>query len=193
MSRTGFIQNELDLKLLVLYIMDRAVAPITFLQLLDLALCDAGVDYFSLTEAVDHLTRTEHLKLDGELYSITEKGRRNIEICQSSLPYSVRLRCDENLVKLNDALMRQAQVQTGLQPNEDGTCTVRLYLADEAGPLMELKLISPSLTQGQTLTSKFQQAPEAIYHEIMALLIRHSEEEPEAPKDAATPDKDNET
>lgn len=193
MSRTGFIQNELDLKLLVLYIMDRAVAPITFLQLLDLALCDAGVDYFSLTEAVDHLTQTEHLKLDGELYSITEKGRRNIEICQSSLPYSVRLRCDENLVKLNDALMRQAQVQTGLQPNEDGTCTVRLYLADEAGPLMELKLISPSLAQGQTLTSKFQQAPEAIYHEIMALLIRHSEEEPEAPKDAAKPDANNET
>ncbi len=193
MSRTGFIQNELDLKLLVLYIMDRAVAPITFLQLLDLALCDAGVDYFSLTEAVDHLTQTEHLKLDGELYSITEKGQRNIEICQSSLPYSVRLRCDENLVKLNDALMRQAQVQTGLQPNEDGTCTVRLYLADEAGPLMELKLISPSLAQGQTLTSKFQQAPEAIYHEIMALLIRHSEEEPEAPKDAATPDENNET
>ena len=177
MSRTGFIQNEMDLKLLVLYIMDRAVAPITFLQLLDLALCDAGVDYFSLTEAVNHLTETEHLSLNGELYSITDKGRRNIEICQSSLPYSVRLRCDENLVKLNDALMRQAQVQTGLQPNEDGTCTVRLYLADEAGPLMELKLISPSLAQGQTLTSKFQQSPEAIYHEIMALLVRHSQEE----------------
>ena len=149
MSRTGFIQNEMDLKLLVLYIMDRAVAPITFLQLLDLALCDAGVDYFSLTEAVNHLTETEHLSLNGELYSITEKGRRNIEICQSSLPYSVRLRCDENLVKLNDALMRQAQVQTGLQPNEDGTCTVRLYLADEAGPLMELKLISPLWPRGR--------------------------------------------
>ena len=29
MSRTGFIQNELDLKLLVLYIMARAAAPIT--------------------------------------------------------------------------------------------------------------------------------------------------------------------
>ena len=58
MSRTGFIQNELDLKLLVLYIMARAAAPITFLQLLDLALCDAGVDYFSLTEAVNHLVET---------------------------------------------------------------------------------------------------------------------------------------
>ena len=67
MSRTGFIQNELDLKLLVLYIMARAAAPITFLQLLDLALCDAGVDYFSLTEAVNHLVETEHLAQEGPL------------------------------------------------------------------------------------------------------------------------------
>ena len=69
MSRTGFIQNELDLKLLVLYIMTRAAAPITFLQLLDLALCDAGVDYFSLTEAVNHLVETEHLTQEGDLYT----------------------------------------------------------------------------------------------------------------------------
>ena len=86
MARTGFIQSELDLKLLVLYIMARTVAPITFLQLLDLALCDAGVDYFSLTQAVDHLVETEHLLQEGELFSITDKGRRNSEICESSLP-----------------------------------------------------------------------------------------------------------
>ena len=108
MSRTGFIQNELDLKLLVLYIMARAAAPITFLQLLDLALCDAGVDYFSLTEAVNHLVETEHLAQEGDLYSITDKGRRNSEICESSLPYSIRMRCDENLVRLNDVLKRAA-------------------------------------------------------------------------------------
>ena len=55
MARMGFIQDEMDLKLLVLYIMARIAAPITFLQLLELALCDAGVDYFSLTQAVEHL------------------------------------------------------------------------------------------------------------------------------------------
>ena len=75
MSRTGFIQNELDLKLLVLYIMARAAAPITFLQLLDLALCDAGVDYFSLTEAVNHLVETEHLAQEGGLYSTARSAR----------------------------------------------------------------------------------------------------------------------
>ena len=172
MSRTGFIQNELDLKLLVLYIMARAAAPITFLQLLDLALCDAGVDYFSLTEAVNHLVETEHLAQEGDLYSITDKGRRNSEICESSLPYSIRMRCDENLVRLNDVLKRAALVQTDLKPNGDGTCTVRLFFSDDSGPLMDLKLLSPSLRQGPLLSARFHDTPESIYHDIMALLGR---------------------
>ena len=85
MARMGFIQDEMDLKLLVLYIMARIAAPITFLQLLELALCDAGVDYFSLTQAVEHLVETEHLSREGERYAITEKGRCNSEICESRL------------------------------------------------------------------------------------------------------------
>ena len=170
MARTGFIQNELDLKLLVLYIMARAAAPITFLQLLDVALCDAGVDYFSLTEVVGQLVETGHLEQDGELYAITEKGRRNSEICESSLPYSVRMHCDDNLVKLNAVLRRAALVQTDLTPNGDGTCQARLYLADDSGPLMELKVLYPSLDQGQDLIRRFQEAPEALYHQIMGLL-----------------------
>ena len=117
MARTGFIQNELDLKLLVLYIMSRTAAPVTFNQLLDVALCDAGVDYFSLTEVVGHLVETGHLEQNGQVYAITEKGRRNSEICESSLPYSVRMHCDENLGKLNGALKRAAQVQTGVEPH----------------------------------------------------------------------------
>ncbi len=179
MARTGFIQNELDVKLLVLYIMARTAGPITFLQLLDVALCDAGVDYFSLTQAVGHLVETGHLEQEGELYAITEKGRRNSEICESSLPYSVRMHCDENLVKLNDVLRRAALVQTGLVPNGDGTCTVRLYLADDSGPLMELKVLYPSQKQGQALTARFQEEPEALYHKIMALLGEQAGDEKE--------------
>ena len=172
MARMGFIQDEMDLKLLVLYIMARIAAPITFLQLLELALCDAAVDYYSLTQAVEHLVETEHLSREGERYAITEKGRRNSEICESSLPYSVRMRCDENLVRLNDVLKRAALVQTDLKPNEDGTCTVRLFFSDDSGPLMDLKLLSPSLRQGQLLAARFHDTPEAIYHDIMALLGR---------------------
>lgn len=172
MARVGFIQDELDLKLLVLYIMSRVAAPITFLQLFELALCDAGVDYFSLTQAVNHLVETEHLTLEEERYAITEKGRHNSEICQSSLPFSVRRRCDENLVKVNDALRREQQVQSSITPHDDGTCTVRLYFADDSGPLMELKILAPTAARGDELAARFKKVPEQFYHQIMSTLDR---------------------
>lgn len=177
MARMGFIQDEMDLKLLVLYIMARIAAPITFLQLLELALCDAGVDYFSLTQAVEHLVETEHLSREGERYAITEKGRRNSEICESSLPYSVRRRFDDNLVRVNETLMREQQVQGEVLPNPDGTCTVRLRLADDSGPLLELSLLMPAAGQGERAAARFKQAPEQLYHQLVQLLSVPEERE----------------
>ena len=177
MARTGFIQNELDLKLLVLYIMSRTAAPVTFNQLLDVALCDAGVDYFSLTEVVGHLVETGHLEQTGQVYAITEKGRRNSEICESSLPYSVRRRCDDNLVRVTETLMREQQVQGEVLPNPDGTCTVRLRLADDSGPLLELSLLMPAAGQGERAAARFKQAPEQLYHQLVQLLSVPEERE----------------
>lgn len=167
MARVGFIQDELDLKLLVLYIMARVAAPITFFQLLDLALCDAGVDYFSLTQAVTHLVETGHLTLEDERYSITEKGRSNSQICESSLPYSVRRHCAENLVKVNDALRREQQIQASITPNPDGTCTVHLSFSDDNGPLLDMNFISPTCARADALVSRFKKKPEQMYHKIM--------------------------
>lgn len=166
----GFIQNELDLKLLVLYIMARVAQPVTFPQLLELALCDAGVDYFSLTQAVDHMVATGQLAKDGERYSITEKGKRNSEICQSSLPYSVRMHCDENLVKANDALRREAQVQSFVQDREDGTCTLTLHFSDSASPLLNLSLLVPDRAMALSMAETFRADPASVYHGVIALL-----------------------
>jgi len=163
----GFIQSELDLKLLVLYIMSRVAGPVTFLQLLELALCDEGVDYFSLTEAVGHMVETGQLERDQEQrYSITEKGRRNSEICESSLPYSVRMHCDENLVRVNDAIRRQAQVQADVSDNEDGT------------PLLQLELLTPSRPQAAAMAHRFQSDPTALYYHIVTLLTKPAEPKP---------------
>ena len=170
MPPIGFIQDDLDLKLLVLYIMDRAAGPITFLQLFELALCDAGVDYFSLTQAVEHMVATGQLTREEDRYAITEKGRRNSQICQDSLPFSVRRRCDENLSALNQALCRQEQVQADLLPNQDGTCLVRLFLADGEGVLMETKLFAPTREAGEAMARRYQEQPEKLYQRLMEFL-----------------------
>lgn len=171
MAPIGYIQSDLDLKLLVLYIMDRAAAPITFNQLLELAFCDAGVDYFSLTQAVSHLVETEHLSLTKERYAITEKGRRNCRICAETLPFSVRRRCDENLITVNEHLRREAQIRGELLPREDGTFTVRLALDDDAGNLFTLELLTPDQEQGKALIDRFKTGPERMYSRLTELLF----------------------
>ena len=168
MTRMGYIQNDLDLKLLVLYIINRVVAPITFNQLLELALCDAGVDYFSLTQVVNHLVETEHLTAQDDRYEITEKGRHNCKICEETLPFSVRRRCDENLVAVNEQLQREAQIHGELIPRQDGTFTVSLALDDDAGNLFRLELLIPSQEQGEALISRFKANPEQFYNTLVS-------------------------
>lgn len=175
MSPIGFIQDDLDLKLLVLYIMDRTAGPITFLQLFELALCDAGVDYFSLTQAVDHMVATGQLTREEDRYSITDKGRRNSQICQSSLPRSVRQHCDDNLIQVNQVLRRESQIRTQIIDREDGAATLCLTLEDNTSPLLHLALFSPNREQAEVWSKTYQADPSALYLNIIKLLEEQHE------------------
>ena len=165
----GFIHDKLEIKFLILYITARVIEPIPFDTVWDLAMCDEGVDYFDFAECLSDLVRTEHLTLSADgLYAITDKGLRNSRICESSLPYSVRLRCDKNQVKAS----------TEKRPN--GTYTVRLELSDDMGSVMDLRLAIPREDMAAMLTERFQKSPERLYGEIMRALMS-SEPEDEAP------------
>ena len=178
MARYGFIHDKLDIKFLILYLMARVVAPIDFPTLTDLTMCDGGVDYFEFAEAVNELVETGHLVLEDDRYAITEKGRRDGAACESSLPYSVRMHCDENLVRVNDAIRRQAQVQADVSDNEDGTCTLHLRLDDVGTPLLQLELLTPSRPQAAAMAHRFQSDPTALYYHIVTLLTKPAEAKP---------------
>mgnify|MGYP002590141719 CR=1 FL=1 len=114
------------------------------------------------------------------LYAITDKGLRNSRICESSLPYSVRLRCDKNLAACNRHLRRKSQVKASTEKRPNGTYTVRLELSDDMGSVMDLRLAIPREDMAAMLTERFQKSPERLYGEIMRALMS-SEPEDEAP------------
>ena len=165
MTARGFIQDKLEIKFLILYLAARVIEPVPFDTLLDLTLCDDAVDYFDFSECLADLVKTEHLTLDEEsgLYAITEKGRRNSEICETSLPYSVRL--------------RKNQVKSSTEPRPNGTFTVSLSLDDDMGSVMDLKLMVPREDMGKILAARFRQAPEKLYSEIIDLLLNRDEDD----------------
>lgn len=178
MAGPGFITDKLEIKFLILYIIARVIEPIPFSTVQDLTMCDDGVDYFDFSECLNDLIKTEHVTLSPDgLYSLTEKGQRNSRICESSLPYSVRLRCDKNIAEWNRKLLRKRQVRSSVEQRRDGVYTVRLSLDDDMGSLMDLRLMVPREDMGKMLSDHFQKSPEATFHKIMNLLLEEAQKE----------------
>ena len=174
---SSFIHDDLQLKMLILYLLNRVIKPITFDQILQMAMyLDKGVDYFSLTQAVAHMVETGQLSRDGDLYLITEKGKRNSAICDENLPYSIRKHCDENLLEINDELKTADQIRTEVQPLEDGTCLLHLWFSDGTSPLLELKLLTSSLSEGNQMALRFRRDPASLYYAVVERLISKEDE-----------------
>ncbi len=172
MAGRGFIHDKLEIKFLILYIAARVIEPIPFETVLDLTMCDDAIDYFDFSECLSELVKTDHLTLSEEgLYAITERGTRNSKICESSLPYSVRLQCDKNIAVWNRKLRRKNQVRATTEQRDNGTYTVRLALDDDMGNMMDLKLMVVREDMAQVVSDRFKNAPEKLYTDIMKLLL----------------------
>lgn len=168
---TGFIRDKLEIKFLILYITARVSEPITLTELQELTMIDSGVNYFSFSECLEDLVSTEHLLVteDG-LYCVTPKGLRNSEICQSSLPYSVRLLADKKLADFNRNLLRRNQVQSSVTPRNNGTFTVQLSLRDDVDSVMDLELMVATEEMARDLAERFRKNPEKLYSGILSAL-----------------------
>lgn len=169
----GFIRGPLDIKLLLLYIMARMAFPVEEAQLLDIALCDDGVDYFGYIDALNSLKSTKHLAENEEgLLYITDKGRANGSICEDEVAYSVRLRCDRSVAALNKELMRRNQIRAKVTSHDDGSVTVRMVLDDDSGNLMTLDMLAPDQLQGERLAKAFKADAAGLYDLILTQLLQ---------------------
>ena len=172
----GFIHGKLDIKLLVLYLTSRLAGPVDFTTLTDLALCDDGVDYFVYAEAVSELVASGHLAQQGQDYTITDKGRRNIAAGESSLSPVIRTRCDRRLAPLNNAIRRRAQVRSQVRQAGD-SWQVQLALDDGEESLFSLSLWAPGQDSAQAMADRFQAHPEQVYNGILGVLLADGKEQ----------------
>ena len=178
MGRVGFIQDKLEIKFLILYVAARLIEPVPFEAMQELTMCDDGIDFFDFSECLSNLVESQHLTLsDDGLYAITEKGLHNGAICESSLPYSVRLRADKNITIYNQKLKRRAQIKSDIQPRPNGTFTVTLaFNDDDDQPLLKMDLMVPKEVMAKELAERFQRNPEQLYSGVLNTLFAEPDE-----------------
>lgn len=172
----GFIRDKLEIKFLILYIAARAAQPLNMAQMQDLTMCDDGIDYFAFSECLNNLVKTEHLRMtEDDCYAITAKGLHNSEICETSLPYSVRMRADKRVAACNKELLREAQVRARVTQRENGTYTVDLSLSDDLDNLMHLEVMVATEAMASDLAARFRKNPEHVYTAVLSALYAAQE------------------
>ena len=172
--RVGFIQDKLDIKILILFIMRRLPEPVTFETLSELSLCDEGISYFDFAECVNDLVETGHIKTDGHTYAITEKGITNSEITENSIPFSVRLKAEKNAADARVAQSRGSLITASHTIRRKGGYTVDLSMSDGVSDLIELRLYAENESQATSLENGFSKSAETIYNKIINLILEEN-------------------
>lgn len=171
MGRFGFIHEKLDIKILILFILRRLPGEVDPNTLVELCQCDEGIDYFDYSECVAELVETGHIKETETGYTITEKGIKNAELVETSIPYCVRAKAKKLLAPEAARLARLAMI-TAEHSFENGGCFVHLAMNDGTGEIIDLKLLCSGEEQAETIEKNFRRGAENMYLSISELLSK---------------------
>lgn len=170
----GFIKNNFDIKLILLYILSKIEEPVTFEELSYIAQCDENINYFLLKQSIQELLEPDNIVILENCYHITQRGRDNLSTYSGKLPLSIVQQCDISLDILKEEqekrkanLLKEKYVKTELIPNPDTTYLVKLSFSDPHGTLMALNLIALNEKEAKTIAKSFYEEPSVFFHKIM--------------------------
>ena len=170
MERFGFIHEKLDIKILILFILRRLPGVVDPSTLGDLcSQCDDGIGYFDYSDCLSELVTGGNVEEKDGCYAITEKGGRNADAVENSLPYSVRKKASSLLAPVQEKMRRDASIITGHRTDEDG-CTVTLAMGDGKGELIRLSFVCAGEKQAAVIEANFRRDAESYYQRIAEML-----------------------
>ena len=172
MEQHGFIQDMLDVKVLILFVMSKLSYPVPLQKIYELCYQDDKLSYFDVSVAVPDMVRSGHLqKLPDDMYLITDKGREHEEVTCDAIAYPVMQRALSAVQRYNTQMQRKGLIETKIRKEEAGDYTAELRLFDEAGSLMKLEMSAPTLSQARTLCRAYEQQADTIYQLLLRQLL----------------------
>ena len=169
MDNFGFIHDKLDIKILILFVLRRLPGAVDPETLLEICQCDGGIGYFDYSDCLSELVETGHITEDEDGFRITDKGSRNADAVESSLPYSVRVKALRLIEPVEERLRREAMIVARHETGEAG-CTVELAMSDDKGEVAHLRLLCADEQQARGIEKRFRKNAESYYQKIMELL-----------------------
>ncbi len=180
----GGLTDKNQIKILICYMLACTKEGLTGYHISEILANDGLVNYFESAQAVKELEQLGHITTSGELYMLTDSGKKISGELETSLPISVREKA------INSAL-RAARIY---QNAKDNRVTIRESAAgyevfceiyDRNRLLMSTVISIPDKLQAEVIKERFMKNPAFIYSSTLALYTAKKEEIVPAVKEAA--------
>lgn len=183
MDKHGFIRDILEVKVLILFVMNRVLSPIDEQKIYELCYQDDCLSYFDICTAVPQLVSTGHLEQVPEGYVITDAGRANCAITADTIAYPVMQRAQQAVERFNREIRRDSFIHAEVLPRQNGDFSVVMSLDDEQGNLMTLEVMAPTQRQARQFVKAFHGSADVMFRRVMQLLTDSA-----APETSAAPE-----
>ena len=170
MAHHGFINDMLDVKVLILYIVSRLLYPVEEQALYELCLQDDKVRYFDVMQALPQMVESGHLEKTEAGYVVTDKGREDAAITKGALAFPVAQRADRAVERFNRESRRDSFVRTEILEQPNGEALAVLHLNDQLGSLITVEYTCPTLRQAELLAKVFPARAERLYRAVTEIL-----------------------
>lgn len=179
MERHGFIHDMLDVKVLILFVVSRAMYPLDAQKVYELCYQDECLSYFDVQAALPEMVASGHLEQTAEGFVITDKGREAGALTEDSIAYPVAQRAERAVDRFNRAVRRDSLIHAQIMPRQSGDYSVVMGLDDEMGNLMTLELMAPTQKQARLLGDSFRKHADLLFQTVMQILTEdeHDTEE----------------
>jgi len=164
-----------DMKLLILYIMSKIGYPLDYVTLNDMATTDGLMTGFDFTECFAELLDAGNVtefknEARGEVYGLTEQGKRVIENLEGNLLSGIREQAYKSAVAVLNFNLSGRVTKCEVERSDSGKPLFTGTVEDSTGLLFSLTIQAETDGQAALFRSNWEKRPEHVFKTVLALL-----------------------
>ena len=167
--RPGGLTNSTEIRLLLCYLVKNA-GPITRTEIENARMEEALVNYFEIGSCLDDIARQQLVTVEGDRYTITDKGRKVAQELAYDLPRSVREKAVAAVLRSQTWARKEAEYSARISEKADGHCSVRCQVKALDSELFCLAIGTPDRLSAEMVKKQFILKGNEIYQMLITKL-----------------------
>ncbi len=164
-------------KVLILYVLEKANKALTNDVLYKIVLAAVNMNYFYFQQFMLDLINVGYIysfqKEDQTLYTITDSGKRTLDLTLDLLPGIIKLQADTNLKPILDSSEEEQSIVAEYTPLSENHYTIICKVVDNNETVFEIKTFAGSREQAKEIVDNWQNNANDIYPKILSILTKN--------------------